>query len=349
MSDVSLDLLESAAPPVPQAARSRWRPSPGTIASLAISAGLLTVLYLSVDGRLVLGALRAVDPSWLVVSMGIIIPITVLRAVRFYWVTPPGALPGVAEALRLTLVATALNTFMPAKTGDLTKSYFVATRGGTSTGVGVAIVVYERLCDLAAMILWCITGWLASRPLKTSLPAAVWPMLAGLGVVCMVLVSSVRAAHLWRAVMRRVLTHRKLQRIREVADGWPDLLETLKGRRKQVIFFSLFLWLVHLTQIWMFTVALGVPIPFAVCASLSAVVLMAGQVPFTFAGLGARDVALVVLLAGYMRPETAAALAILISTRGLLPPLAALPIMRPYLAAVLARARQGVRGTEPPV
>ena len=61
--------------------------------------------------------------------------------------------------------------------------------------------------------------------------------------------------------------------------------------------FSLFLWLVHLTQIWMFTVALSVRMPFMVCASLSAVALMAGQLPFTFAGLGARDVALVVLLA----------------------------------------------------
>ena len=48
---------------------------------------------------------------------------------------------------------------------------------------------------------------------------------------------------------------------------------------------------------------------------------------------------LVVILAGYMAPETAAAMGILIATRGLLPPLAAIPIMRPYLAVATAEAR----------
>ena len=52
-----------------------------------------------------------------------------------------------------------------------------------------------------------------------------------------------------------------------------------------------------------------------------------------------RSVALVVLLSGYVRPESAAALGILISTRNLLPPLAALPIMRSYLSAVMGEVR----------
>ena len=67
---------------------------------------------------------------------------------------------------------------------------------------------------------------------------------------------------------------------------------------------------------------------------------MAGQVPFTVAGLGARDVVLVVLLARYMTPESAAAMGVLISTRGLLPPLMGLPIMRRYLSSAVEDARQ---------
>jgi hypothetical protein len=111
--------------------------------------------------------------------------------------------------------------------------------------------------------------------------------------------------------------------------------------------FSLLLWLAHLTQIWMFTVALSVTVPFTVSASLSAVALMAGQIPLTFAGLGSRDVALVVLLAGYMPPESAAAMGVLISTRGLLPPLIGLPIMRPYMASVVDEARKWRKALEP--
>jgi uncharacterized membrane protein YbhN (UPF0104 family) len=90
----------------------------------------------------------------------------------------------------------------------------------------------------------------------------------------------------------------------------------------------------------MFTLALSVGIPFTVCASLSAVALMAGQLPFTFAGLGTRDVALVVLLARYMAPESAAAMGILIATRGFLPPLIGAPMMWPYLSSVVEEARR---------
>ncbi len=67
---------------------------------------------------------------------------------------------------------------------------------------------------------------------------------------------------------------------------------------------------------------------------------MAGQLPFTVAGLGARDLALVVLLAGYTTPEHIAALAVLIATRGLLPPLFGLAIMRPYLSLAVEDARK---------
>jgi len=336
--EVTSDALQPPAAPMPQP-RPDWRRAPASLVSLAVSGALLIGLYRSMDLRLVGEALRGADRGWLVISVGMIAPITVLRAIRFRWVAPAGALAGVGEALRLTLVATALNAFVPAKAGDLTKSYFVAKRGGTSAGVAVAIIVYERLCDLFSVIAWCMVGWLVGGPLVAGLPSAVWPLLGAIGVVCGILILSERAAERWRALLVRALPRRRLRKLRNLAEGWPDLLQVLRGRRAGVVLFSLFLWLVHLTQIWMFTVALSVRMPFMVCASLSAVALIAGQAPLTFAGLGARDVALVVLMAGYMTPEEAAALGILISTRNLLPPLAALPIMRPYLAAVVKEAR----------
>jgi hypothetical protein len=333
----TVDGLQSPAAALPQP-RQSWVQSPARLISLTVSAALLISLYSSLNMRLVGEALRRSDKLWLVLSVGMIVPITVLRAVRFRLVAPPAALSGVGEALRLTLVSTALNVFVPAKAGDLVKSYFVATRGGTSAGVAVAIIVYERLCDMFSIISWCLVGWLVSETVVSRVPSAVWPVLAAIGLACGILLSSERAADLWRVVMRRGQSGR-LRKLRHLAEGWPDLLHHLRGRRRTVVLFSLFLWLVHLTQLWMFTLALSVPMPFMVCASLSAIVLIAGQMPFTIAGLGARDVALVVLLAGYMAPEAAAAMGILIATRGLLPPLAAIPIMRPYLAAATAEAR----------
>lgn len=326
------DALEA---PVVQVERRRpaWKRQAANYVSIGVSAALLIVLYRSLDVRLIGLALLRADIFWLVVSIGMILPITVLRALRFLWVAPAGALPGVGEALRLTLVASSLNIVMPAKTGDLIKSYFVARRSNTASGTSVAIVVYERLCDLFALITWCVLAWLVARP-DAPVPAQFWGVLAVVGAACAVLIMSDRAALFMRALVARVLPAPKLRRLHEIADGWPDLLSRLRRRRRWIVGYSLLLWLGHLFQIWMFTVALSEEVPLTVCASLSAVALMAGQLPLTFAGLGTRDVALVVLMSRYMAPESAAAMGVLIFTRGLVPSLLGLPLMRPYLAAV---------------
>lgn len=317
-----------------------WKPRFAAVFSLGVSAALLVALYRTLDVRLVAQTLLRADAIWLAISIGMIVPITYLRAMRFYWVAPPGSLPGIAEAFRLTLVASTLNVFLPAKAGDLVKSYFVATRGNTPAGVALSIAVYERLCDLFGLIACCLTLWFIGQPQATEIPRAFWWSLAAVCVTCFGLIVSERLAQGVRRVAQTLVSHRKLRKLQQLGDGWPALLQVLGGRRRWIVSYSLVLWLTHLIQLWLFTRALSVPVPFAVGASLSALALMVGQVPFTIAGLGARDVALVVLLARYMTPESAAAMGVLISTRGLLPPLMGLPIMRRYLSSAVEDARQ---------
>ena len=323
-----------------------WRPRVGTLVGLAASALLLGVLYRNLDVRLVAATLARANPLWLVASVAMIVPITLLRAVRFFWVAPAGALPSITEALRLTLVSSALNVFVPAKAGDLVKSYFIAKRSRTSAGVAVAIVVYERLCDLFGLIAWCLLGWLVGRPTAASLPAAFWWALAAIGLACAALTLSDRAAGMVRAIISRVAPARLPRRVRDLAEGWPDLVRHLRGRRGWIVVYSLLLWLTHLCQLWLFTRTLGASVPFTVSAALSAVALMAGQLPFTFAGLGARDLALVVLMRPYMPAEAAAAMGLLTATRNLLPPLMGAPLMGPYLTSAVDDARRWRRGLE---
>jgi len=341
--------IESSAPQTPARVKGRKR---GALLSLLVSGGLLYLLYRTLNLRQVGDALIAADRFWLVVSIGMILPITALRAIRFFWVAPAGSLPGIGEAFKLTLVSSALNVFVPAKAGDLIKSYFVARRSQTPTGVAIAIIVYERLCDMFGLIFWCLLGWFVGRPEVTSLPLAFWALLGVLGALCGILISSESAAAAWRTLMVRLIPDgnraRARRKLRQLAVGWPDLLEVLRARRIGIVGFSLLLWLTHLFQIWLFTIALSLHVPFTVSASLSAIALMAGQLPLTLAGLGTRDVALVVLLAAYMAPESAAAMGVLISTRNFLPPLIGIPFMRPYLASVLEEARRWRRRAEQP-
>ena len=325
--------------------RSRYRTG---LISLVASGLLLGFLYSRLDVRLIAQALLRADRLWLAISIAIILPITVLRAARFLWVAPAGALPGLAEALRLTLVASALNLFAPAKAGDLVKGYFVAKRSDTSPGVSLALVIYERVCDLFALIFWCVLGWVIGQPLAARLGPPFWMLLGVCGAGCAILLLSDRAAAVVRAIVTRVRPRGRLGALLGLAEGWPDLLLVLRKRRRWIVLISLGLWLAHLFQIWLFTVALSTEVPFFVCASLSAVALMAGQVPFTLAGLGARDVALVLLMSPYMPSESAAALGILMVTRGLIPALIGMPFIWPYLSSLLGDVRLWRRGAEHP-
>jgi glycosyltransferase 2 family protein len=311
---------------------------------LLVSALVLAALYRTVNLQQVSEALLRVRPLWAVVSIAMIGPITVCRAVRFYWVAPAGAMPGIGEAFRLTLAASALNVFLPAKTGDLVKSYFVATRGHVSAGHGVAIVVYERLCDLLALVGCSLIAFAIARPIVPGVGRVLWILLAAIAAVCALLITSSRAALIVGRLAAAAFPGRRLTRLRALLGGWPELHEQLRGRRRWVISFSFVMWLGHLLQIWMFTIALSLRVPFTISASLTALALMAGQIPLAVAGIGPRDVALVVLLSNYVTAESAAALGVLVSSRTILPPLMGLPVIRPYLASVVADARRWAKG-----
>lgn len=311
------------------------------IVSLAASSLMLGVLYRSLDHQLIAQALVGADRWWLTFAIAAILPITAIRAARFLWVAPRGALPGIVEALRLTLVASALNLFAPAKAGDLVKGYVVARRSDAGAGVSLALVVFERLCDLLGLVSWCVLGYVIARPDVAVLGPPFWAVLGAGAVVCALLVLSTRVAHTVTRLVGLVRSRRKIvATIVSLAAGWPALLALLERRRWWIVLLSVALWLGHLTQIWLFTVALGIDVPFWVSASLSAVALMAGQMPFTLAGIGARDLALVALMAGYMPPETAAAMGILIATRGVVPALLGLPLTWPYLSSMIGDARR---------
>ena len=334
-----------AAHPSPSVVRRARGGSSSRLLGVVVSAVLLAALYRTIDLAAVWAALRRAHPGWLVISVGMIAPLTLIRAIRFRWVSPVGAVPSVAEALRLTLVASALNVFVPAKAGDLVKSFFMIRRGGAHASVAVAVVVYERLADLFALIFWCLVGWIVARPLLRFVPPFTWPLLGLFGACCGAMVLSRRAADLLPvlgAALAKALpgTAKKLG---DLAAGWPALHRDLDGRRMRVVLLSMFLWLAQLTQFWFFAIALSIAVPLTVCMTFAAVALMAGQLPLTFAGVGARDVALVATLSGYAPPESAAAMGVLAATRNFLPPLAGLTILQPYLAALADAGREWKR------
>jgi uncharacterized protein (TIRG00374 family) len=237
-------------------------------------------------------------------------------------------------------VSGALNLVLPAKTGDLAKGLLVAQGGKTTTGISFAAVVYERLLDLFGVLAWCALGGVI-QPGRIALPPSFWLGLLAVAFLIGLLLYSKVAANGVVALVRRVFTWRRLHRLIDLAAGWPSLYGSLQGRQVPLMLFSLALWLLTLTQIWLFTIALGIRVPLLESLTLTAVALVAGLVPFTFGGIGARDTALVVLLSPYTAPEAAAAVGLLASTRGLILTLLSIPLARTYVMRTLTRSSPG--------
>ncbi len=104
---------------------------------------------------------------------------------------------------------------------------------------------------------------------------------------------------------------------------------------------SVFIWFLHLLQIWMFILALRAQTPFLANLALAPLAILAGLLPLTLAGIGTRDAALIFFYRPYLDAPTAVALGILCTMRYVLPAIGGIP----FFSAIFARFETGKKLT----
>lgn len=308
------------------------------LVGLAISLILLVLIWRGVDVDRILAAARGSDPAWLAAGLAMVVPLTAATAWRFGLLSRTPLPMGVAT--RLILSASTLNLVLPSKMGDLAKAWVLTRRYGFAGPLALAIVVLEKLIDLAALLAWGLlaTLWIGARDPWMWLAAAA---LAGMLALLFLLLLPVplgprlmqalggrlpgplgRAAHGFGAELAGV-----------VAWFW-----TSRTRAWRVLALSLAIWAGHLAQFWLFARALRAAVPFVDNMAYATLSILVGLAPFTMAGVGTRDAAILFFYRDVMTPGQAAVLGVLATTRYLMPALAGLPFMRDYLPARGERA-----------
>lgn len=317
--------------------------------SLLVSAAILAVIYIRVEPAAIAAAFQRSSPAWLAASLGMVVPLTLLTAYRLVRIVPPEHPLGFGESLSLTLAGSAMNMVLPSKMGDVAKGWFLTSRGHLRGGHALALVVFEKGFDMLSLLLWCALGLFfvsARSPLFWPLAAAV-----AIGTVTgiLVLLSPAVSSRLF-ALLRRRGGGRIGARVDAVAAGWNGVQMSLldaRGRLAYVASLSLVIWLLHLLQIWMFIVALGGDVPFIASLGLAPLAILAGLLPLTFAGVGTRDAALIVLYQPWLAAPAGAALGVLCTLRYILPGVAGLPVLGRYLGELRGRtAASGVQHTD---
>ena len=111
--------------------------------SVVVSLAILWLLYRKMDLSAILEVLSTSSPVWLLISVGMIIPITLANAFRFRWAASTKDKISHVDAFAMTVISNAMNLFLPAKLGDLAKSHFLYETQKTRIGAAVSVIVFE--------------------------------------------------------------------------------------------------------------------------------------------------------------------------------------------------------------
>lgn len=314
--------------------------------SIAVSAIILSVIYSKIDFPKLVQVFQNCDGWWMVISLGMVVPLTMITAWRLQQLMPPvgtkgSSALGFGEANRLILVASVLNMVLPSKMGDIAKAYFMKERGHLSGTLSLSLVVFEKACDMLSLLLWCVFG-LMLYPSKDWL---FWVMTGSVVfgfVVGMLLLSSRSFAKLFFAMGKAIAPKKLRSKLEKLNVSWLEMHDYFWRDKVQLLKISgtsVFIWFLHLLQIWFFILALKAWTPFLANLALSPLAILAGLLPLTFAGVGTRDAALIAFYQPYFNAPTAAALGLLCTSRYLLPAIGGLPFLGQYLGTV-RRLRQ---------
>lgn len=316
--------------------------------SIAVSLTILAVIYSRIDFPRLLQVFQNCDRLWMVISLGMVVPITMLTAWRLQQLMPKkrreeNATLNFGEANNLILAASVLNMILPSKMGDIAKAYFMKERGHLSGSLSLSLVVFEKVCDLLSLLLWCVFGLI----LYQQKDWLFWLMTAcvTLGLVTgILLLSSRKFAEIFFIVGRAIAPKKFRSKIEKLRVSWGEMHDYFWHDQRQLLKItstSVFIWFLHLLQIWFFILALKAWTPFIINLALSPLAILAGLLPLTFAGVGTRDAALILFYQPYFNAPTAAALGLLCTSRYLIPAITGLPFLGQYLAAL-----QNIRGSK---
>jgi len=313
--------------------------------SLVISLGILALIYWKIDFAKIVPVFAQSSVPWLVVSLGMVVPLTLATAWRLCQLMPSEHKLGFLESNRLILLASVLNLVLPSKMGDMAKAGFMAERGHLTGSLAVALVVFEKACDMASLLAWCAFG-LCLYPDKDIL---FWVMTAGVatGFAGLGLLIGSRPVAAWIfGILLRVAPAKARSKLAALEQSWNAMHGYFwEDKRKLALvgLTSIGIWFLHLLQIWLFTYALRAPVPFLANLALSPLAILAGLLPLTFAGIGTRDAALILFFAPYMAAPDAAALGVLCTIRYVLPAAAGLP----FIGSAMTRLSGMLKNNEP--
>jgi uncharacterized protein (TIRG00374 family) len=291
VEDPTIERLAEAAERTDERAVRRqlfgWR----ELVSTAIPIALIAFFARNVDWSEAFATLRRADPLFVVAALVLYYLSFPVRAIRWArLLREGGARIFGRDLLEILLLGWFVNCLVPAKLGDLYRSYLVKRRFGISLSRTVGVVVAERLLDLFVVFgLLIVVGYVAFG--RTILPdlnvlyvtGAALGLLIVLGLVALYAISP-RIARFLPAEVRRIS--------RLFREG---VLHSFRGLPVAGPM-TLLVWALETGRLLLVLLALGLYLPPSQVIFVAVAASLLTTVPLTPAGFGFVEIAMVYLL-----------------------------------------------------
>ncbi len=304
--------------------------------SIVISTIILILIYSKIDLERLPDIFRNCHKGWLGLSLLMFIPIIFIISKRLQVLTPKNAQVNLAESIKLILSASVLNLILPSKMGDIAKAYFLAEKGNISGSLSLSLMIYEKTCDMLALLVWCIMGFIL-LPYKNNMMWCFFVILVlGFAMGVLMIISKwfpMRSFQLIKHMSPGYFEYK----IKKLESAWIEMCKyVIQDKRLlvKVSVISMFVWFLHLVQIWFFIFMLNSSVPFVQHLVRAPLSIFAGLIPVTFAGIGTRDAALIFFYKDYLEVSVAAVLGLMCTSRYLIPAVFGLPFFNQYLLKI---------------
>ena len=236
-------------------------------------------------------------------------------------------------------MASVLNAILPSKMGDIVRSYALVEKKHLDMENALSLVIFEKAWDVLSLSFLCSLGlfWVL---VNSHITEVLFYILASAVITASLLgvlmVSSLTFARGIFSIAQNLIPNKKSKKIRAFRNAWLQTIISFWANRPKaytIISGSIFLWLMHLCQIWFFVFALKSEIPFIDNIAMASLSIFVGLLPFTVAGIGTRDAAIIFFYQPYIGAPASAALGLMCTLRYFLPALIGLPLIRRYLVS----------------
>jgi glycosyltransferase 2 family protein len=299
----------------------KWR----WLLKVAISAGLLFLIFRAVPFPAIWSSLRQAHPRDVVIGLLLGIPITIIAAMRLQLLLRSvGMTVPLGEVLRINLTSSFYGLVLPGFLSTGVLRWYRLHRTGSSGAHTFAVLLLNRLIETSTVVVTALLFWLiGGRPGDERVMVPLFAALV-LGLGAGYLIGFNRATATWfRAFLSgprgAVVPTRVKQPLLTLVDAIRDLGHPLGRSRARVLGLSLVSHLLGILLFIFFARGLDIALSFWAAGYTRSMLMLAGMLPLSIGGFGVREGGMILLLQPYgVTAERAVALAFLLLGRDLI-------------------------------